>query len=103
MNIYIFKFISTDKFKKTDEPLLFLVVITRVRFHDMWGLRLEISSSEFGKGCQVVALSPGPWCRRLDLLYLAAKLPLVGVMWRGYTNTHTDLRTIADRRVYIAF
>jgi hypothetical protein len=30
-----------------------------------------------------------PWCYRLDLLWLAAKLSLVGVMWRGYIATCT--------------
>jgi hypothetical protein len=29
------------------------------------------------------------WCHHLDLLYLVGKLPLIGVMWRGYAATYT--------------
>jgi hypothetical protein len=38
------------------------------------------------------------WCRHLELLCLAIKLPLVGVTWRGEPATHTNLWTISDRQ-----
>jgi hypothetical protein len=34
---------------------------------------------------------------------LVAKLPLVGVIWRGYVATYTGLRAVADRREYKTF
>jgi hypothetical protein len=43
-----------------------------------------------------------PWCHQLDLLCLVAKLPLMGVMWRGYAATCTSLRIIADKQGYKA-
>jgi hypothetical protein len=36
----------------------------------------------------------------VDLLYVVAKFPLVGVMWRGYAVTCTGLQTVADRHGY---
>jgi hypothetical protein len=39
----------------------------------------------------------------LDLPFLIAKLPLVGVTWRGYAAACAGLRTVADRRGYKAF
>jgi hypothetical protein len=32
------------------------------------------------------------------LVYMVAKFPLVGVMWRGYAATCIGLRIIADRQ-----
>jgi hypothetical protein len=38
-----------------------------------------------------------PWCYHLDLLWLAAKLSLVGVMWRGYIATCTTYELYLTR------
>jgi hypothetical protein len=37
-------------------------LITLVKLHDKWGLRLEISSSEVGEGCPTASLPPEHRC-----------------------------------------
>jgi hypothetical protein len=53
------------------------------------------------KAARLLSSYPGPFVARAwdafcgatiyDLLFLVAKFPLVGEMWRGYADTCTDL------------